>query len=412
MITLRGIGLLIFAIFTFYLAESTRVGWILLFDAVLWGTIVISAIMPWFATGKLQVRRRVIGWEGQRDDPGPMEGDAVEFELNLRNRGFLPAMFVTVEYNYGGEPVDTEKQRLFIAWLGRNKSMSGTTKVRFQRRGLHQMEPIKVETTLPFGMFRRSRRFGEPSKLVVLPKAYPVGRLDMLGSAGTAAFRPLPARIGEQISGSRNYYPGDPMRHIHWRNTARTAHPQIKEFEEARERSLVIAFDAGRAQQEGDLPKSEENLEHAVKIAASVGNFLGRSGIAVRVMAGRLDVETSDRRHLLEELALLERVSETSLASLLRNVDPWSSVLAIVEDTDAEGVETLAHLGWNPRQVIAVVLQTYESGSGPGIASKRLGEAGVEVVQCRQGDVASALAALGGPARPGDRRDGIDVLTV
>ena len=104
--------------------------------------------------------------------------------------------------------------------------------------------------------------------VVVLPKVYPIRRLDNLGSLGGAETRPLQTRIGEQVTSSRDYFPGDPWQHIHWRNTARTGQVQIKEFERIYDNSLTIAFDASQPGQ-GD----DEVLEHAIKIAASAGSF-------------------------------------------------------------------------------------------------------------------------------------------
>jgi hypothetical protein len=45
--------LLIAAIVLFFLAGATRVGWMMVLDAVLWGAIVISAAMPWLSIGRL-----------------------------------------------------------------------------------------------------------------------------------------------------------------------------------------------------------------------------------------------------------------------------------------------------------------------------------------------------------------------
>ena len=81
MIRTRGIGVLLVAVVLFLLAGATRVGWILLFDAVLWGTIVVSAVMPWLTLGRPDVKRRAARWDAQKDKPAPTEGDAVEFEI-------------------------------------------------------------------------------------------------------------------------------------------------------------------------------------------------------------------------------------------------------------------------------------------------------------------------------------------
>ena len=389
MITLRGVGLVLVAIVLFMLAGLTRVGWLFLFDAVLWGTILISAIMPWLASGSLQVRRRVTGWDGTDDYPGPMEGDAVNFDIRLQNHGLFPLVFSTAQYEFGEHAVELGKDSLFIAWLGRNKDMSSTTSATFNRRGLHQLPPIRVDTRVPFGLFRRAKSAGEPMNVVVLPKVYPIRRLDNLGSPGGAETRPLQTRIGEQVTSSRDYFPGDPWQHIHWRNTARTGQVQIKEFERIYDNSVTIAFDASQTGQ-GD----DEVLEHAIKIAASAGSFVCRSGGAVRLVAGQLDEETSDVGHLLTQLALLERQPESTWPVALRGIAANSDLLTIVADTDGPGIKTLAQLAGSQRRITAVVLRGFDIANAPANPSERLQTAGIATIECWPGEVQNALGML------------------
>ena len=71
MITARGAVLVLVAIAVYMLGGATQVGWLLIFDSVLWGTIIIGAVFPWLTVGKLRVRRRVAGWEGSGEELGP-----------------------------------------------------------------------------------------------------------------------------------------------------------------------------------------------------------------------------------------------------------------------------------------------------------------------------------------------------
>ena len=161
MIRPRGVALVLVAFLVLVLAGSTRVGWLLLFDAVLWGALAISAVMPWLAGGKLDVRRRVVGWDGDEDAPGPTEGRPVEFEVTLHNRGMLPCMLLSVDLGCGGETVEPGKGRLLLAWLGRGHTARAVTRVVYDRRGMHELRPVKTETTLSYGLFRRTRRIVE-----------------------------------------------------------------------------------------------------------------------------------------------------------------------------------------------------------------------------------------------------------
>ena len=78
-------------------------------------------------------------------------------------------------------------------------------------------------------------------------------------------------------------------------------------------------------------------------------------------------------------------------------------VLAIVMDTDAEGMQALAEHARGGRRVTAVVLRGFESGSSAGISLGEIRSPGVPVVECRPDDVPGALAALEESARLSER---------
>ena len=233
--------------------------------------------------------------------------------------------------------------------------------------------------------------------VVVLPRVYPIGRLDKLGSVGIADPRPLRARVGELITGSRNYVSGDSWQHIHWRNTARTVQPQIKDFEKSTDDSVVRDFDATRVQSDdGDA------MEDAIRVAASVGDFVCRQSRTVRLIAGDLFEETSDRYRILHALALLEDVQEPTLPSLVQGLPPYSDVLAIVRGGDVRGVEALSQMARSHHRVTAVVMRGYELGAAAADPLDELLRAGVAAVECWRGDLPGALATLGAAKGPSE----------
>lgn len=61
---------------------------------------------------------------------------------------------------------------------------------------------------------------------------------------------------GLVFSDIREYQPGDDIRHIHWKVTARTGRPFIKSFEEDRQLRIVIAADLSASTNSG-IPKSK-----------------------------------------------------------------------------------------------------------------------------------------------------------
>ncbi|MDA0771139.1 MAG: DUF58 domain-containing protein, partial [Chloroflexi bacterium] len=308
----RGIGLIIVAVMLFTLAGFTRVGWLLLFDAVLWGIIIISMVLPWLAIGNISIRRRITGWHGKGLYEGPMAGDECDLETLMENRAILPAVFVGASYDFDKLGIQAEKQRMFVAWLSRNGTYASTTHCSFLRRGLYNLSDLKLETSVPFGIFRRQKSISNPTEVLVLPKVHAVEGLELLDNSGTTSNYSLKSRVGEQASGSRNYVSGDPWHHVHWKNSARTNQPQVKEFEKTPDSAITICFDIKR------IPGgNDEALEHAISLAASVGDYVCRSAGIVRLVAGGINEETTDPNALLRNLALMKPKEKWSLPEML-----------------------------------------------------------------------------------------------
>ncbi len=309
MVTLRGISLIALAAAIFVLAGVSRVGWLLLFDAALWGAIVVSAALPWLVTGKLYIGRRVLGWEPREGVPGPMEGDAIELETEVRNTGWLPCVFSVVRHNLEGLAEVESHPRLFIAWLGRGGQVATVSRLRSRRRGLHRLPPATVEAEMPFGLFRRRKRVSAPLEVLVYPRVYQVTGFSLAGSADEAESRAVKVRVGEQVTGSRAYIQGDPVQHIHWRNTARLFQLQTREV--GASQSLAIVFSTRQSS-----GAAGEDVEHAIRLAASIGSHVCSALSGVRLVAGGVNQEFASSVELLKALALLEP-SGAGLADLL-----------------------------------------------------------------------------------------------
>ena len=392
MITGKGVGITLVAVFMFILVNVTRVGWLLLFDSVLWGLITLSAIIPWLAIGKLEGKRRIIRWEGDQTLSGPMEGEVVEVGVDLHNRGVLPMAFGTVDYNLGGQPSQERQHRLFVAWMGRRRGASNIAQVVYPRRGLHKLGNMVSKTSAPFGLFRRKHTLSETTQLLVLPKAYPVERLQVIGLQEQSVAMARPARVGEQVIGSRNYHPGDPWHHIHWRNTARTGQPQLREFETESDRSITICFDGSVGQ--SDTEGAEDIYEDSIRVAASIGVAATDSGAQVRVVSGDTDITTGDKNHLLETLAMMERRGTATLTDHLDSVG-FGSAIAVVSARDYQGIGAARSFGASRGGLTMFAMHGYGSEDLERDTSDgSLTDAGVTVIACHAGDVGAALAEL------------------
>ena len=381
MITSRGAALVATAAFTFFLARLTQVGWLYLLDAMLWGVILLSVVLPWLTVMSLVARRKLVRRQGSPGSPGPAEGETVQVELCLENRRPWPRYFLSASYNSPLANPDERGQRFFVSCLDARASLALVSTVDCYRRGPHKFGPVDVESKAPFGLFRRRRRLSSPLSVLVYPQVFPLNRLALLEGTQGTALRPQRTRLGQEIAGSRNYVPGDPMRHVHWRNTARMGRPMVKEFEDTQENTLVITFDSSQ-----DLGQERETvLEYSIKLAASVARYMIARGGSVRLLTGRLPGQDSPWPQLLKELALLEAGQGPGLGALVASLTPGTRVLALVSEQDSAGVEALTKRSGQMAGLAVVVLEGFGDSSpqSTGLAVEKLRLARVPVVSCR-----------------------------
>jgi uncharacterized protein (DUF58 family) len=103
------------------------------------------------------------------------------------------------------------------------------------RRGYVRFAGAIIARPDPFGLFRAFARTVAQDELLVLPRRYPVPQIQLPGSrryqqGGVA----LASSVGDaqEFFALRDYRPGDPLRHIHWRTWARQGKPVVKTYQD------------------------------------------------------------------------------------------------------------------------------------------------------------------------------------
>ena len=308
-------------------------GWVRIVDSVLWGMLGLSLLLQWLSVAAVDARRRLLKIEHGGSGPAPMEDDVAEVEVELRNRWFWPRFFISLAYDAPMERPESRLVRFFAANLSGHGTVTLTSRVHCYRRGMHRLGPVTIESRVPFGLFRRRRHQEAPLSLLVYPRAYPIQRLRLAEGARGPSDRPQRARSGQTVIGSPYYYPGDPLRHIHWPNTARLGRLAVKELEDTAERALTVVFDTRKAIGTG----RETTLEYSIKLAASIGLYAFSLGESVQLVTGRSQTEWAAPEPFLRELALLETSEpELPISSCLGPSNAPSSTRAIVVSvTDA-----------------------------------------------------------------------------
>lgn len=136
-----------------------------------------------------------------------------------------------------------------------------------QRRGVIALRDLRVCLPDPFGAFQRCQRTANPQdQLIVLPHRYQLPPENLPGAAqfqlGGEASSGTIGQSGD-FTCTREYRPGDPLRHIHWKSWARTGKAIVKEYEDLYFPRYGLVLDTFAPAEDADL------FEEAVSVAAS-----------------------------------------------------------------------------------------------------------------------------------------------
>jgi uncharacterized protein (DUF58 family) len=196
-----------------------------------------------------------------------------------------------------------------------------------QCRGVYRLGPVQMETSDPLGLFVFSATISADTEIVVHPE--PLNTRDLsVGGEGSHGIRERDGKTrkgdGMEFHGVREYRPGDPLRRVHWRTTARTGRLVVVEFERAYQQNIVIGLDLARGTEYG--AGRETTLEYAIKVAATLADRTMKAGGGVTlitqhgratVRAGEGDMEAA-RFQLFDLLARARAEADTSLAASLQ----------------------------------------------------------------------------------------------
>jgi uncharacterized protein (DUF58 family) len=211
------------------------------------------------------------------------------------------------------------------------------------RRGVYRYGSLRLFTRFPIGLWRRTVDLDQPGTLTVTPR---LGRLTPRWAARQREVtagqrqrqRPLGLREGD-YHGLRDWRPGDSPRWIHWRTSARRGELMVRQFEQDRNRDLVLVVELWQPAEES--AEAREAVELAVRFAATLVAEQCRRGTNqfVLALAGqetavvRGPASTGLERQALRKLAVAEGTSQDLLGGVLdqalRDVRPETDVVLL-----------------------------------------------------------------------------------
>ena len=338
--------------------------------------------------------RELFVWENVPDPRPSLEEFAYTPEPGEAFRNPFDRLFIYYRWRWlmdRRKVAEVERSRAFP--LGPEQEVQVPMRLVPQRRGILHLESARIIRLDPFALFRGDAwPKGEPSSLLVLPRRYALPHLDLGGERhyqqGGASVAGAYGHSEEFVS-LREYRPGDPLRHIHWRSWARLGQPIVKEFEEQYFPRYALVLDTFAK------PEHDHLFEEGVSVAASFAYslntndslldllFVGTEAFSFTAGKGAGSIEK-----MLEILASIQPQQPSELPALelllRQRIREISAVVVVLTGWDAEREEFLSNLRRHGCPLLAVAMVD----SRPGVSSLRYLQAPKERAKLAKAKVA------------------------
>ena len=301
-------------------------------------------------------------------------GERAVGALTLANRGtraILPSRVVL--------PVGSGRGEFGIQRLAPGEEAEELFAIPTQKRAVVKVGPVSVVRGDPLGLFERAHRRDDPVDLFVHPRTV---LFDGQSLGYLRDLEGLPAadlsRDDVSFHALLEYQPGDDLRHVHWRSTARTGTMMVRQYEETRRSHFVIALSRSGAEY-----AAADDFELAISAAGSIGLRALRDSQRVDVRVQGRELPAGTGKQLLDSLSAIDnsRAKEGGIAELAGIVSatmPLASVVVLVcgSRVNADDLRlACSRLPFGAR-VLAVVADT--AATSPTL--RRIGEADVVTV--------------------------------
>ncbi|MDQ1466874.1 MAG: hypothetical protein QOH10_1289, partial [Actinomycetota bacterium] len=310
------------------------------------------------------VRRLQVGVDGRVDLTVVATGRTDTTRPNRRGRpGSTPFLTLTDAFDGG-----RRHARFLLPPIAPGAIARAAYRVPTERRGRYEIGPLRASVGDPFGLSSRTWRAAGLDEVIVQPRVHDVMPLPEGGGEDLDSDdRRVVGRL--DVTGEflmlREYAPGDDLRRVHWKSTARHQRMMIRQDESRRRAPVLVLLDVRASSHD------RVSFELAVEAVASIVTSLERDQrrVEVRTTSGER-LGQAGRRHLaslMDELAVIEPSAPPRLAPGNARPSAVVAVLGRPRDGDLLILERLTRR----RGMLAVVVTRPDGRQESTLATRR-----------------------------------------
>ena len=332
-------------------------------------------------------------------------GEEIPATIEVWNRKALPLAWVRAEDEATPGVIVAERaltvgdrgQRVLRnAWtLAPFERVTRQFHIAAERRGVYEIGPVGITVGDLFAREAAHEERPGSERFLVRPRTVATAALQRRDTwGGQDRARSGLSEDPSRFAGIRDYVPGDPIRRIHPRASARLGRPVVKRFEPSRDREVLIALDVQTTSGPAwELPDDSDEVEGLFVVAASIARSLALERAAFGLAAAGYHGAESRFANLAvsEAPGQLERVFDLLARLSTHPSAPFERLLGLVLRVVRPGTTVVVVTARDPSPFVAWL--------------RRLERAGcpVVVVACGPNGVADArrVRAVGVAARSG-----------
>lgn len=260
--------------------------------------IIVSAFLSFMALSGFFGKRNISNLDLYIEFPDEVfASKETMLKVTLINKKrFFPAFLIKIRIR---------DKHILYPFVGPKNALLRYLKFIFPSRGIHQINDIYICSVFPFNFFMRCKRLDLNKISVVVfpePKEYNHLEQNFTGQRKKGEEQSEERGYEGDLLSLRDYIPGDPLKYIHWKASAKTGQLKTKELSSLKTTPVLIDIERlrGRSVEEKlsfatflVLRYSKMGLPFIVKIKGSVFSVSKTGGI-----------KSSTKREILRELAL------------------------------------------------------------------------------------------------------------
>lgn len=310
---------------------------------VLIGFVFVSRL--WLRQGLRQLR-----WERSVPRAG-FPGETVSVAVTIRNKGLLPIPWLAVHESL---PTGLRTPPMYreVLSLGAGEVQTLRYALVGSRRGYYALGPLTISTGDMLGFGERRLIGLEQEHLTIYPVVLTLADLEL---PATLPYDVLPS--GRRLfsdparpAGVRPYEPGDSVRQIDWKSTARSAGLQVRRYQPAiaLETMLALAFTRAEYDDQFVYEETERAITATASLAAHLTGLRQPVGLCTNGRDPAFPEQTplipigAGRAHLMEVLGVLGRLefgNDTEMMAVVLRATAqigWGGTLIVVSGPRAD----------------------------------------------------------------------------